>query len=106
MRAIGMSQRKVLVMIMLEAVLLGVFATTTGATLGALGAWAVDAAALTVPVDAMKVILLSDTLHLSVKAGAVAASIVVLSLFTALASLWPALRAASLRPITALQHVE
>jgi putative ABC transport system permease protein len=106
MRAIGMSQRRVLVMIMLEAVLLGVFATTTGASLGALGAWGVDLADVAVPVDAMKFILLSDTLHLSVKASAVAASIVVLSLFTALASLWPALRAASLRPITALQHVE
>ena len=106
MRAIGMSQRRVLVMIMLEAVLLGVFATTTGASLGAIGAWAVDAADVAVPVDAMKFILLSDTLHLTVKASAVAASIVVLSLFTALASLWPALRAASLRPITALQHVE
>lgn len=106
MRAIGMSQRRVLVMVMLEAILLGVFATTTGATVGAIVAVVVDAAQIDVPVDAMKVILLSDTLTLSVRPLAIVAAVAVLSLFTALASLWPALRAAALRPITAIQTVE
>ncbi|MEN9786128.1 MAG: hypothetical protein RLZZ299_1392 [Pseudomonadota bacterium] len=106
MRAIGMSRGRVLVMVVLESALLGLFATSVGALLGTLLSAMVNRAEWVVPVDAVKVILLSDTLRMSVTPRDALASVAVLSAFTVLASLWPAIRAASLRPITALQHVE
>jgi putative ABC transport system permease protein len=106
MRAIGMSRLRVLAMIVLEAMLLGLFATTMGALTGSAIAVAVNAGHVAVPIDAMKAILLSETLRLSIKPGTLVLAVVFLSLFTALAALWPAIVAARLRPVTAIAHAE
>jgi putative ABC transport system permease protein len=106
MRAIGMRRGRVAALFLIEAVLLGLFATTSGAAAGTLVALAIDAMHIEVPVDAMKAILLSDTIHLVVTPASLAGSIVALTSFTALAALWPSIRAALLRPVIALGHVE
>ncbi len=106
MRAIGMSGGRVLVMFLTEATLLGVFATTVGAVGGAVLAAVVDAADIKVPIDAVKFILLSERLNLSVRPSALISAVVALTAFTVLASAWPAVRAGRLSPITALGHVE
>ena len=105
LRAIGMMRERVLGMFMVEAVMLGVFATAVGGAVGASIAGVIDAAHLTVPVDAVRVILMSDTLHLSVKVGQVAAAVGVFTLVTALSALWPAIRAARMQPVTAIHHI-
>jgi putative ABC transport system permease protein len=106
MRAIGMSRRRVLSMFLLEAVMLGLSATTIGALLGAATAIAIDAARFEVPVDAMKMILLSETVRMSVSASSLVSAVAFLTTCTALSALWPALRASLLRPVTAIGHAE
>ena len=66
----------------------------------------VDLADIHVPIEAMASILLSDNIHLSVKAGTVLTAVVFLTGFTGLSALWPAIRAALLQPVKALAHVE
>jgi putative ABC transport system permease protein len=106
MRAIGMQRRRVVMLILTEAALLGLGATTAGALVGAALALGVDAAQVKVPIEAVQAILLSDRLHLAVEAGTLVQAIGFLTMFTALAAVWPAVRAGRLRPITAIQHVE
>ena len=106
MRAMGMQRGRVLRLILLEAALLGFAASTLGSLVGAGFALGADAMEISVPIEAFKVILLADTFRFSVHAGVLVAAVVVLSMFTTLAAAWPAVRAARLRPITAIQHVD
>lgn len=101
-RAIGMPKWGVLRMFMLEAGLLGLAATCAGALAGAGLAATIDAWAPPVPSEAVQAILMSDRLHLAVKPLQLAASVFVFTFVTALASLWPALRAARMQPVDAI----
>ena len=105
LRAIGMGRRQVLLMFLLEALLLGLFATAIGGTAGALVGVALDAARLEVPIDAMRAILMSDVLHLVVEPGQVVRAVLLFTSLTALSALWPALRASRLQPVTAIHSI-
>ena len=106
LRAIGMTRAQILQMFLWEAFLLGAIATTIGALVGAAVAVGIDSARIGVPVDAMRAILLSDTFKLSVTARHLAASVAALTAFTVLSALWPAIRAARLQPVEAIQQAE
>jgi putative ABC transport system permease protein len=106
LRAIGMTRRQVLGLFLLEALFLGAIATTLGAAAGTgLALW-LDSAEITIPVDAVRVILLSDTLHLVVRPAPTILSVLALTALTGLAAVLPAARASRLRPITAMQHAD
>jgi putative ABC transport system permease protein len=105
-RAIGMSRRRVLMLFMTEALLLGLGATTIGATCGAAIALGIDAAAIKVPIEAMHTILMSDTIHMAVRPVQIVFAIVGFTVLTGLSALWPALRASRLEPVTAIHHVQ
>jgi ABC-type antimicrobial peptide transport system permease subunit len=94
----------VLRLFMLEAIFLGLFATISGATLGGLLAVGLDAAAIPVPIEAMQAFLLSDTVRFSVRPASLVGSVLFLTTCTAVAALWPSLRAARLKPIVALGY--
>ncbi len=106
LRAIGMGRWQVLGMVLTEALLLGLFATTAGAVVGSVAALVLDALAIDVGVDAMQVILLADTFHFVVRPVSVGTAVLLLTGLTGLAALWPAARAASLRPVVAMQAAE
>jgi putative ABC transport system permease protein len=106
MRAIGMTRPRVLVLFLLEALFLGLFATTAGALFGAAVAIGVDSARVPVPSEAVRAILLSNELNLVIDPGTLVTAIVLLTLFTGISALWPAVRAALLQPVKALQHAE
>ena len=106
LRAIGMGRFQVLFMVLFEAVLLGLMSTVVGAVVGAVAAVVLDALSIDVGVDAMRMILLADTFHLVVRPVAVGSAVLLLTALTGVAALWPALRAASLRPVVAMQAAE
>jgi putative ABC transport system permease protein len=102
-RAIGLGRGGVLGLFLTEAALLGLFATLVGGTAGALIAQAIDQAHVKVTVDAVKVLLMSDTLHLSPKWVHVVQASLAFTLVACLATLWPAARAARMQPVKAIQ---
>ncbi|MBM4318766.1 MAG: ABC transporter permease [Deltaproteobacteria bacterium] len=104
LRAIGMQRRRVLVLFLVEAALLGLAGTLAGALLGGLLAALVNLLALRVP-EAVQVFLMNDHLWLSVHPGAMLEAVLALTLVTTLAAVYPAVRAARLQPVTAMHHV-
>jgi putative ABC transport system permease protein len=105
LRAIGMGKGPLAALFVLEALLLGAGATTVGACLGALLAYSVDAAAVPITLHALRVILMSNQLHLAVRATQVVSAILTITGVTALAAVWPALQAAKLQPMTAINRL-
>lgn len=105
LRAIGMSRGRVLTMFLLEALILGFVSTTLGGLLGSGLALAVDAAAITFDVQAVRAILMSDTLHLVVEPIEVIVAVFTFTLLAGLSALWPAYRASRMQPVTAIQHI-
>lgn len=105
LRAIGMSRRRVLQMFLLEAVILGIFATMIGGLAGAAIAMALDAAHIVIPVEAVQAILMSDVLHMVVDPGQLVGAVIVFSLVAGAAAFYPAFRASRMQPVTAIHHV-
>lgn len=106
LRAIGMQRWRVLGLFMLEATLLGIFAAGAGGLAGALAALVLDAVGIKLDVDAIRVVLLSDKLHLVPRVVDVAAAVATLTVVSALAAFLPSLRAARITPVTAMQSAE
>jgi len=104
LRAIGMHRRKVLWLFVLEMALLALAGTVAGALLGALVGAGLTAAGIHVP-DAMQMFLVQERLTFILEPGRIAGYVVTLTLLVVLASLLPALRAARLRPVTAMHHI-
>ncbi|HEY1101085.1 MAG TPA: ABC transporter permease, partial [Myxococcota bacterium] len=69
-------------------------------------ALAVDAAHIHVDADAMRVVLLSDTLHLVPRVGDVLTAVLSLTFVCGVAAFFPSLRAARIAPVTAMQSAE
>ncbi len=103
LRAIGMQRSGVLRMFLLESLLLGLMSTIGGAAAGALVGAVVNAARIEVPV-AVQLFLMSDRLHLLIAPMALAGAVALITVVTGLAALFPALRAARLRPVVAMSH--
>ena len=106
LRAIGMSRGSVLSLFLIEALILGVVAAGAGGVFGALVAAAINGAAVRVEADDMRIVLLSDTLHLVPRVVDVVVAVSVLTLVSAAAAFFPALRAARITPVTAMQSAE
>ena len=104
LRAIGMRRRRVLIMIMTEAFLLGLSASTAGSLLGAGIASSLDSMGVPIPEGAMRNVLMSDTLHLVVESSQIVSAVITFTVITMVAALLPATRAARMQPVTAIQH--
>jgi putative ABC transport system permease protein len=103
LRAIGMQRGSVVRMFLWESFLLGVFGAIAGAVVGAMTAGVLNSANIHVPLS-VQLFLMSDTLKLSVLPKALAGAIALISSVTGLAALYPALRAARLKPVDAMSH--
>ncbi len=105
LRSIGMARSRVWLMFMMEAGLLGLGATAVGACAGATLATVVNLASIQISEEAIRMILMSDTLHLSVRPSQILTAVGSFTCVTALAALWPAKRAAALQPVTAIHRL-
>jgi len=103
LRAIGMQRGSVVRMFLWESFLLGVFGAVAGAVVGVMTAGVLNSANIHVPLS-VQLFLMSDTLKLSVLPSALGGAIALISVVTALAALYPALRAARLKPVDAMSH--
>jgi len=103
LRAIGMQRRGILSMFLFESLLLGLGSAVAGAVAGSALAAGLNALQISVP-GTMQFFLMSDRLHLSIHGGAVVGAVVMLTILTGLAALYPSFRAARLRPIEAMSH--
>jgi ABC-type lipoprotein release transport system permease subunit len=103
LRAIGMQRRNVVRMFLLESLLLGLVGTVFGALLGVGVAALVNAAHIHVPL-AVQLFLMNDQLHLVAAPAAVVRAVILLTIVTGLAALYPAVRAARLKPVDAMSH--
>jgi putative ABC transport system permease protein len=106
LRAVGMQRTGILGMFFVEAVVLGLLASGTGAIIGVLVCTGIDAAAIRIDVDAMRVVLLSDTLHLVPRVIDAVVAVFTLTFVCAAAAFFPALRAARITPVTAMHAAE
>ncbi|RYF10189.1 MAG: FtsX-like permease family protein [Deltaproteobacteria bacterium] len=106
LRAIGMQRSRVALSFLLEALILGLLGTLSGSLLGAGIAALVNWYGLPIRNDAVRMILMSEQLRLSVRGLQVVGSVATFTVVTALAALWPALRAARLRPVTAINRLD
>ncbi len=104
LRAIGMQRRKVLLLFLLEAFLLGAAGTVGGALVGVLFAAAVNAAHLAVP-ESVQMFLMQRHLTMTVLARTVVKDVLFIAAVTTAAALVPAFHAARLRPVTAMHHI-
>jgi ABC-type lipoprotein release transport system permease subunit len=103
LRAIGMHRREVLWMFLLESIMLGLGATIGGVLAGAAIAAGLNALHVPVPTG-LQFFLMSPHLHLSVHGSLLVQSVITITLVTALAALYPSLKAARLQPVVAMSH--
>jgi ABC-type lipoprotein release transport system permease subunit len=104
LRAIGMQRGKVRWLFVLETILLGLLGTVGGALGACAVAGLLNLAAIGIP-ESLQFFLAQEKLHFLLRPGAIAGDVLLLTVVTVLASLYPATRAARLRPITAMHHV-
>jgi putative ABC transport system permease protein len=103
LRAIGMQRGGVLRMFIYESLLLGLIGASTGALAGlGLGA-AINAAKIPVPLS-VQLFLMSDRVYLALHGGGLVRAALFITLVTTLAALYPAYRAARLKPVSAMSH--
>jgi putative ABC transport system permease protein len=103
LRAIGMQRSSVIRMFFLESLLLGVIGGSVGIALGAgLGAL-LNLARIKVPLT-VQVFLMSDTLQLTLLPRALIGALLLVAAITGIASLFPSIRAARLKPVDAMSH--
>lgn len=106
LRAMGMTKSRVFLLFISEAFLLGLFASLLGATLATIIALSINAAEITIPVDAVRAILLSDKLVLAIGPEQFLIAIGMLTSFTVISAMWPSIRAARMQPVEAIQQTE
>ena len=104
LRAIGMRRRGVMMMFVLEAFCLGALGTAAGAALGCLISLGLDAAQIPVP-EGAQFFTMSTHLRFALVPSRIFGGAAVITLCCTLISLIPSLRAARMRPVTAISNL-
>lgn len=103
LRAIGMQRFAVARLFLMEASALGLIGGCLGVLLGSGVAALLNASHVPIP-KAAQLFLMADTLRLAVESRSVLFAIVLITLVSGGAALYPSLRAARLRPVDAMSH--
>jgi len=103
LRAIGMQRVSVVRMFLLQSFLLGLIGAIVGAAFGEGISLLLNAAQIHVPIS-VQLFLMSDTLKMAVLPKALFGAVLLISCVTAIAAVYPALRASRLKPVDAMSH--
>jgi ABC-type lipoprotein release transport system permease subunit len=103
LRAIGMQKANVARLFLFEACMLGMLGAALGVTLGTLGCSLINAANIHVP-RSVQLFLMRDTVTLTVEPRTLFSSILMITVISGAAALFPSLRAASRKPVDAMAH--
>ncbi len=104
LRAVGMQQTSVLSMFVTEGFLLGLFGTVVGVVAGVVLSSSVNAAHIALPKGA-QLVLMSDHLVITPTLFWLIGGVVLITGTITLISIFPSLRAARMKPISAMSHV-
>lgn len=104
MRAIGAQKGFIVRVFLFEAILLGFFAALTGVIVGSILLTILSAMDLPITNDGARLFLMANTLKVNVHPAQMLATLILFSVITGLAALWPALKASRLRPVEALMQ--
>ena len=104
LRAIGLSRGRVRFMVLAEAGLLALRASTTGALLAVVTVAIVNGADIAVADPQLQFVLMSDRFTLGIDPSKVVTSVLGIVWFAGLAALWPAYRASRVQPGKAMGH--
>lgn len=102
MRAIGAPKSFIVRVFLYEAVLLGLFAALAGAALGGAALAILNALDLPITNDGVRLFLMANTLRFDLAPTQLLSTLVLFSCVTGVAALYPAFKAARLRPVEAL----
>ncbi|MBI4403688.1 MAG: ABC transporter permease [Deltaproteobacteria bacterium] len=105
LRAIGLQQRQVTVMFLLEAVLLSVSATGAGIVLGLVVTSLINTLQIPITSDAVKMFLASNTLRLQARPGNLLAIFAIMTFCLSVGAIFPARAAGKMKPMTAIQKI-
>ena len=104
LRAIGMGRARVLIMFVLETIILSTVAAALGVALGAGITHLLNAAQIPVS-RGFQIFLMSDTLRMAVSVDSALVALIAIPFQTTIGAFFPAMRAAKLKPVTAMHHV-
>ena len=103
LRAIGMQRFGVARLFLLEASMLGVLGALAGVGLGTAVTWMINSANIHVPTS-VQLFLMRDTLRLTVEPSTLVSAVIMIAFVTGAAAIYPAIRAASRKPVDAMAH--
>jgi ABC-type lipoprotein release transport system permease subunit len=104
LRAIGMQRLKVLWLFLVETALLGLVGCAAGALVAVGIGAALNAAGIALP-ESAQIFLAQERLTFLLEPRPILSDVLLLAAITVAASIFPARRAARLRPVTAMHHV-
>lgn len=105
-RAIGMGSKHVLLLFMLEAMILGFIGSLFGASVGYVLVQTISALEIPIHNEAMRIILFANKINLDISFVEMLVAVVAFSLVTAIAALFPSIKAARIQPIQAINHID
>jgi len=101
LKSMGMTDRMILRIFMIQGLSIGIIGTTLGTTLGLLLAWVLDTfEIITIPAEVYFV----EKLPVSIHATEIGQIVAVSLLIAFLATIYPALKASQLQPVRAIRH--
>ncbi len=106
LRAMGAHKGFIVRVFMFESILLGFFASAFGAFFASGALMFLNSLKLPITSDGIRLFLMSNTISINVHFAQIIQTLIVFSFITGLASLYPALKAAKLRPVEALMQTK
>ena len=104
MRAIGAQRGFILQMFVFEAIMLGLLASGLGVLLGTLIILGINSLNLPITNDGIRLFMMTNTLKFSLHPSQIISTLLLFAAITGLAALYPAFKAARLRPVEALMQ--